>query len=204
MIYHQNMTTIILAAGLSSRMGCNKMLLSYKNRPLISHVIEKASLLSDKVIVVLGNERDAIEEAISRYRCQIAFNKDFRKGQMSSIRCGLEVSDDDFAFVPGDLPLLQKSDFESVFRALSSSECARPMYNTIPGHPIAYRKKYRERILAFPGNMKEFNKTVQLSYIKGSIGTVFDIDTADRYDSLLRSEADLSILDRSIDRMSNR
>ena len=204
MIYHLNMTTIILAAGLSSRMGCNKMLLQYKGKPLISHVIEQAYSLSDKIIVVLGNERNAIEAAISPYRCQIAFNKDFEKGQMCSIKCGLEASDDDFAFVPGDLPLLLKNDFESIFNALSFSECVRPIYNAIPGHPIAYKRKYRERILSFPGNMKEFNKTVQLSFIKGSIGTVFDIDTADRYDSLLRSETDLSILDRSLNWMCNR
>lgn len=198
------MTTIILAAGLSTRMGRNKLLLPYKGMPIIRHTAEKSLKASDRVIMVLGHDKDTLEEAIGNTDCEIIFNEAFMSGQISSIKCGLKaVENDDFAFIPADLPLLQESDFISVFEKLANAECVRAEYNGIPGHPIAYRKKYREKLLAFPGSMKEFNKTVKLSFIEGSIGTVFDVDTPDRYQALLGSDNDLSIIDRSLDRMGN-
>lgn len=198
------MTTIILAAGLSSRMGANKLLLEYRGRSIIEHTVEIAAKASDSVIVVTGNDRERTEERIGRMRCRIAYNDAFMSGQASSVRCGLRAAgDDDFAFIPGDLPLLSEADLESVFLHIPETECVRPEYMGIPGHPIAYRKENRERLLAFPGNMKEFNKTVQISYIRGTIGTVFDIDTAECYDALLRAEDNPSILNSCLDRMRN-
>jgi molybdenum cofactor cytidylyltransferase len=48
---------IVPAAGMSTRMGRNKLLLPFKGKPLIVHAVE--TLLASKieeVIVVLGNE----------------------------------------------------------------------------------------------------------------------------------------------------
>ena len=49
------MTTIVLAAGLSERMGRNKLLLPFRNEPIIIHTIRNALEFSDRVIVVTGN-----------------------------------------------------------------------------------------------------------------------------------------------------
>ena len=52
------MTIIVLAAGLSSRMGENKLLLPYNGRPIIQSAVDTALAFSDDVIVVTGHERE--------------------------------------------------------------------------------------------------------------------------------------------------
>ena len=52
-------TAILLAAGSSKRFGKkNKLITSYKKKPLISHAIEHLKKSEvDKIIIVLGNEK---------------------------------------------------------------------------------------------------------------------------------------------------
>ena len=51
-------SAVVLAAGLSTRMGRNKLLLTFRDKPLVVHAVD--TLLASKVgeiIVVLGHER---------------------------------------------------------------------------------------------------------------------------------------------------
>ncbi|MEM1984142.1 MAG: molybdenum cofactor guanylyltransferase [Candidatus Korarchaeum sp.] len=55
------LTVLILAGGYSERFGCNKALYEVEGRPLISYVLERAMLLSKKVIISF--KRDLIDLA---------------------------------------------------------------------------------------------------------------------------------------------
>ena len=59
------MTTILLAAGLSTRMGKNKLLLEYNGKTIIENTLVSVLSLSDKVIVVTGFEKERIEEVLN-------------------------------------------------------------------------------------------------------------------------------------------
>ncbi|MGN1190837.1 MAG: NTP transferase domain-containing protein, partial [Candidatus Ornithospirochaeta sp.] len=99
------MTTIVLAAGLSERMGQNKLLLPFKGETIIVKTVTTALSFSDRVIVVVGNARERVEEALSSFPVDIVFNKDYKMGQRTSTLEGVKaVEDDDFAILPGDLP----------------------------------------------------------------------------------------------------
>lgn len=186
------MTTIVLAAGLSTRMGENKLLMLYDNKPIIEHVLSTACKASDKVIVVVGFEKEKLKPILDRYKVDIVFNEEYIKGQLSSIKRGLSaIIDDDFSFITGDLPLIRADDFIRVFDALKSYKSSRASYNKIPGHPVAYKKEYREKLLTFPGTMKEFNKEISQCLVECSIGSVFDVDTKERYLSLVRGDYNL-------------
>jgi molybdenum cofactor guanylyltransferase len=50
-----NFTTIILAGGRSSRMGCNKAVLPYCGKPLIQYPIELASKFSGDILISANN-----------------------------------------------------------------------------------------------------------------------------------------------------
>ncbi len=57
--------TVVLAAGLSSRMGSNKLLAAVDGKPLVRHAVEAPPMsAADPVIVVTGNagagSRDAL------------------------------------------------------------------------------------------------------------------------------------------------
>ncbi len=194
------MTTVLLAAGLSSRMGRNKLLLPYNGRTIIENTLLSVLPLSKKVIVVTGNEREKIEKLLMPYDVEFVFNEDYEKGQRGSTMRGLEhVGDDDFAILPSDLPLLSSEDASSLFDALNDFSIVRPVYNSIPGHPVCYRKENLEKLLSFQGTMKEYVKKEGVKLIPSQIGTVYDTDTPSRYSALLSFNGDLSLLESNID-----
>lgn len=85
---------ILLAAGLSSRMGRPKQLLDWGGRPMIRHVAEQAlaSRLA-AVLVVLGAHavaaRAALPVGADPARLQVVENPDYAGGQATSLRAGL-------------------------------------------------------------------------------------------------------------------
>ncbi len=194
------MTTILLAAGLSSRMGRNKLLLPFRGRTVIEKTLSSVLEVSEKVIVVTGFERERIESLLSSYGVDFVYNPDYESGQRGSSMRGIEgVRDDDFAILPGDLPLLERSDITPLFSALESHSIVRPSYNSIPGHPVCYRKENREKLLSFEGTMKEYLKKEGIFNIPSSINTVYDTDTPEKYSDLLVYNGNLSVLENNID-----
>ena len=189
------MTIIILAAGLSERMGENKMLLPFNGHELILETIDKALSYSKKVNVVIGYQRERMEEALSGKSVNIVYADDYLSGQMASTKRGIEsVEDDDFAILPGDLPLVMLDDFLGCEKALEGHQISRCVSQGIPGHPVMFRKENRERILSFHGTMKDYLSLYDTSTYNGSIGCVFDADTRGRYRMMLSGNLDLSIL----------
>ena len=72
------MNTIVLAAGLSERMGKNKLLLPFRDEAIITTTVKNALSFSDRVIVVVGNEEDRIKEALSGLNIDFVFNKNYK------------------------------------------------------------------------------------------------------------------------------
>lgn len=198
--YYIAMTTVLLAAGLSSRMGRNKLLLPYDGRTIIENTLFSVLPFSKRVIVVTGNERECVEKLLMPYGVEFVFNEEYEKGQRGSTMRGLSaVEDDDFAILPSDLPLLREKDVSSLFDALKDFSIVRPSYNSIPGHPVCYRRENLEKLLSFSGSMKEYVKKEGCVSIPSSIGTVYDTDTPSRYEALLSFNGNLSILEGNID-----
>lgn len=105
------MTGIILAAGLSSRMGRNKLLLSFRDKTIIENTLAPVFEVAERGIVVTGFERERIEEKLENYDVEFVYNPDYEKGQKGSSLRGVEaVGDDDFLILPGDCTEPQKLD----------------------------------------------------------------------------------------------
>src|SRR5260370_13116799 len=96
-------SAVILAAGMSTRMGQNKLLLNFREKPLIVHAVD--TLLAsdiDEVIVVLGHEtermRDHLERSIGLANkaaagkpVRLVQNPDYQNGLSTSVRTGVEA-----------------------------------------------------------------------------------------------------------------
>ena len=194
------MTTIVLAAGLSERMGKNKLLLPFMGEAIIAITVKNALSFSDRVIVVVGNEQERIRKALLGANVDFVFNKNYKEGQRTSALEGVKaVEDDDCSILPGDVPLLKKEDAINLFSKLNENSIARCSFHNIPGHPVAYKKENRERLLAYPGSMKEYLREMGFISLPSSLGSIFDIDTPEKYQALLESDGDLSILERCCD-----
>jgi molybdenum cofactor cytidylyltransferase len=83
---------VLLAAGMSSRMGRPKQLLEWEGRPLVRHVAEAAlaSRLAG-LVIVLGAEAEASRGALEGLGgpVQTVESADYASGQAASLRSGL-------------------------------------------------------------------------------------------------------------------
>jgi molybdenum cofactor cytidylyltransferase len=81
---------VVLAAGTSSRMGRNKLLLTLDGETLVRGAARRALAGGlSPVIVVLGSEAERLAAELDGVGCQIATNPDFASGMASSLRTGV-------------------------------------------------------------------------------------------------------------------
>ena len=83
-------TSILLAASISSRMGSIKALLPWENKTLIEWQIEKIQESGiQEIIVVLGSNAEKIKNKIKNLDISIVLNPDYEKGKTTTIKKGL-------------------------------------------------------------------------------------------------------------------
>jgi len=192
----RDVCAIILAAGLSRRMGArNKLLLPIKGVPMIRHMAEiYQSAISGPVIVVTGHEADGVSKALEGCNVRTVHNPDYAQGQPTSVACGLRHAPDgyDILIGLGDQPLLTKDDLRALVdgHALTDPErISIPSSDTQRGNPILVPATLRLRLLAdrrSPG-CKKFTREnpdhVQFHALPNA-GFYTDVDTPDAYDTL--------------------
>lgn len=83
---------ILLAAGLSSRMGENKLLLEVDGEPLVARSARRAVAAGlAPLVVVLGHEAERVRPALGGVDCQAVVNPDFAQGIVGSLCTGLDA-----------------------------------------------------------------------------------------------------------------
>ncbi len=157
-------SAIVLAAGASRRMGdANKLLLPWRGRPLIAHVVDVvARSRVDEVIVVLGHQEEVIREALPEGDWRIVVNPDWEDGMTTTIAAGVRAAAPDaqgYVICLCDLPLLEPADFNHLLTAFEQGlekdpRCIGvPFYAGKRGNPVLFSAAWREAILAQKGLM---------------------------------------------------
>ncbi len=83
---------IILAAGMATRLGENKLLIGIGGRPLVARVADAALEAGlAPVVVVTGHEADRVRAALEGRPVVYAHNPDFAAGMAGSLKAGLAV-----------------------------------------------------------------------------------------------------------------
>jgi len=144
---------IVLAAGRSSRMGLQKLLLPFGGKTVISHIVDQLLASDvDKVLVVTGHEPQRISGELSGRRVSIVNNTDYDSGMLSSVRCGLRALPKRCKAVLvaiGDQPSISTELVNLMIRSFvaSKKKIFVPCYEGQRGHPILFSSVYREEIL---------------------------------------------------------
>ncbi len=81
-------TAIIMASGLSTRMGTNKLLLKYKNKLIIEYTFELIKELKFEQVIVVS-KYDEIMKLSKIYNFQYIYNENANLGQSESIKLGV-------------------------------------------------------------------------------------------------------------------
>jgi molybdenum cofactor cytidylyltransferase len=153
-------TAVVLAAGHSSRMGTNKLLVELAGEPLVRHAV-KAALASraTEVIVVTGNDADGVHAALDGLAVRFVHNPDYATGMASSLRAGVAAAADARAAMIclGDMPKLTPEHFDALIAAFTAADDDRaiivPTFERKRGNPVVWGCVHFAAIASLSGDV---------------------------------------------------
>jgi len=198
---------IILAAGMSERLGRSKPLLEFRGKYLIRWALD-AALNShlESLILVLGhnaqNILQALGEKLRHPRLHIVINSEYREGQSQSLRAGLlkaicppsGSADDGFPsvmFLLGDQPFADSKMINCLLGRFWKSEkdiCV-PVCQGKRGNPTIFSRVFYNQLLSIKGDIgaREIICSHPESVLYAEVDNplcFFDIDTEEDIASL--------------------
>jgi molybdenum cofactor cytidylyltransferase len=195
------LSAIILAAGMSTRMGQNKLLLSFQGKTLIAHAAD--TLLAsevDEVVVVLGNEAEKVRAQLQGKQVRLVHNPGYRDGLSTSVRVGVSAVSpqaEGIMIYLADQPLLAPADINFMVKAFALAQDANksivvPLFHGQRGNPVILNSSYREAMLEVVGDVgckrvikrypdKVFGVEMETDHV------VRDVDNIDDYEEVVSS-----------------
>ena len=188
---------IILAAGLSKRMGSFKPLL-----PVVAGaaVLDGINISGEAgigdIIVVTGNMRGEIESVLSANApgVRIAYNSRFTDGMFSSVKTGVSALPerlDSFFILPADCCAVSADTLKTligVSAEVAPEYVVHPKYSGLRGHPPLIPSMYISHILEYHGENGLKGLLDTLPYVESDTddrGVLLDMDTPEDYRELL-------------------
>lgn len=185
---------LILAAGVSRRMGRPKLPLDWGGQPVIRRAVEqiKAGGL-DELIVVVGREAPAIREALSGLPVRFVLNPEPEAGQGSSVACGIAAlapGTEAALIALGDQPVLPPEVIPSLlqtFRQAGKSIVA-PVYRGVQGNPVLFASPVFAELLTLTGDRGARSVVEKdpgrVALVPFDLPMPADLDTPEEYERL--------------------
>jgi molybdenum cofactor cytidylyltransferase len=152
---------VVLAAGMSTRMGANKLLAAIDGKPMVAHVVD--ALLASQarpIVVVVGHEAQAVEDALSGRAISIVHNGDYASGLASSVRCGIQAlaaAQVEAAVIAlGDMPWVSANLVDTLIDAFTPDAGATiclPTYGRKRGNPVLWSAAHFEELTELSGDV---------------------------------------------------
>jgi molybdenum cofactor cytidylyltransferase len=187
---------VVLAAGLSRRMGQAKLLLPIRGRPVVRLTVECVLASGiDTVVVVSGREHEVLAEALSGLPVRFAVNPTPEAGQSSSIRVGIAAlpeRTDAALIVLGDQPFLSREIIPALLAAFTRTgkPIVVPRYRDGRGNPVLFGRAMFPELAQIVGDQGARalieRDPSRVAGVEFDSPMPQDIDTPDDYDRLQR------------------
>jgi molybdenum cofactor cytidylyltransferase len=145
---------IVLAAGLGSRMGRNKMLIQLDGRSVVRRAVETAVAAGlSPILVVMGHEQERVEAELSGLAFSKIVNADYAQGMNTSLRAGIAAVPHDCAaalLMLADMPLVDARMLGDLCEAFRSQQAPLVVstYDQVVAPPIVYGRALFAELLA--------------------------------------------------------
>ena len=188
-------TAIVLAAGLSRRMGRPKLLLDLRGKPVIRHTVERlvAAADMDEILVVVGPEHAALERALGGLGVRLVVNPAPEAGQGSSLSAGVQAlsARTTAALIAlGDQPDIAVDVIGKLRAALETpgKSIAAPRYLDGLGNPVIFSAAVFPELAALPGGRGARSVVERdpgrLAVVEVASAMPSDLDTPEDYERL--------------------
>lgn len=195
-----NIAIVVLAAGASRRFGSPKQLASYRGIPLLEHVLNNCSALSQTsqgmpTYVVLGANRQQIEAAVKLDNVRVLYNPAWETGIASSVRIAVQELASRFnalLLVAGDQPLVSTLQLSRMIERFHEDpeKIVAARYSDGPGIPALFPHRCNKKLLTLSGDtgaksvlMEEGEEVVGVSIPTAAL----DIDTPDDLAAIIKN-----------------
>lgn len=180
----KNLAVVILAAGISSRLGnLTKQLLVYKNETLLKIAVKKALEISKDVFVVLGHEKEKCEKELEDFDVNIIYNPNYKKGMGTTLSLGIKHTKEfnHTMVMLCDQPFIPLSHFKALKKNIQNENIIASLYekNKSPKVPAIFPKKYYDELLKLDADFgaKEILQKESCINIQLEKDFCMDIDT---------------------------
>jgi molybdenum cofactor cytidylyltransferase len=202
-------SAIVLAAGMSTRMGAeNKLLLPFRGTTLIGNMVDVvAGAQVGETLVVLGHEAERVRAAVlarpGRSGGPVIFvdNPNYAEGMGSSVQAGMRavsVRATGIMVCLTDLPLIESAELNQLIKAFemqlnAEPPIAVPIHQGQRGNPVLFSAKYRDEALSMRGMagcrgiVKKYpERVIEVEMVEDHV--LLDIDTVEDYRRLVAVE----------------
>ncbi len=149
---------VLLAAGMSTRMGRNKLFLDLGGRTVLDRALAVAvSAGLDPLLVVVGHEADRVRAALAGTPARPVLNPDYARGLNTSLRTGIAALPDGVAgavVMLADMPLVDATMIDTLVQGWRSSRAplAISRYGDVVAPPILYGASLFAELRALDGD----------------------------------------------------
>ena len=185
---------IVLAAGLSRRMGQAKLLLPVEGRPVVRLTVEAVLTGGvDRVVVVTGSEHQPLAEALAGLPVALAINSHPEEGQASSIRVGigaLPAGTEAVLIALGDQPFVAGEIIPALLaaRERTGKAIVAPRYRDGRGNPVLFSRELFGELLEVSGDQGARSVVERdagrVTLVDFDLPMPQDLDTPEDYDRL--------------------
>ncbi|TQI78793.1 molybdenum cofactor cytidylyltransferase [Serratia fonticola] len=190
----QHIDSVILAAGMSTRMGRWKMMMPFGDGTILDAAINNALGFCHRVIVVSGFRGDELAQHYHKHPgVVVVHNADYPQGMLSSIRVGVQqVRGSHFFLALGDMPCINSWVYAALWQERGAFTLI-PRCSLGKGHPVLLPSTLIPHIQAAGPDMtmKQVIQRQDYRFLEVKDFAIHqDVDTPQQYQQLCHRDAE--------------